>query len=214
MARTVADVAAALPVVAGPDWSDATVHDVPLRDAARALEAGGAVVEEAIPPAMEQAFDIFLGIATADGGEGVRFVLRSAGTKKMHPLLERFLEMAQPMPAAHLQNLWAQVTLYRSATISFLKRYDVVLCPVNALPAMEHGTSADPEVLPSFSYTMAHNLTGWPAAVVRCGTSREGLPVGVQVVAMPWREDVALAVAAHLESALGGYQRPGPAAGA
>ena len=33
--------------------------------------------------------------------------------------------------------------------------------------------------------TMAFNLTGWPVVVVRCGTSAEGLPIGVQVVAPP-----------------------------
>ena len=45
------------------------------------------------------------------------------------------------------------------------------------------------------SYTSAYNLTGWPGVVVRGGTSPEGLPIGVQVIARPWREDVALAVA-------------------
>ena len=54
--------------------------------------------------------------------------------------------------------------------------------------------------LAAFGYTLAHNLTGWPAAVVRAGTSPEGLPIGVQVVAPPWREDVALAVAGALEA--------------
>jgi amidase len=44
--------------------------------------------------------------------------------------------------------------------------------------------------------------------VVRGGTSPEGLPIGVQLVARPWREDVALAVAQSLEGALGGWQRP------
>jgi amidase len=33
------------------------------------------------------------------------------------------------------------------------------------------------------------------------------LPIGVQVVARPWREDVALAVAQHLETVLGDWQR-------
>ena len=54
-------------------------------------------------------------------------------------------------------------------------------CPVCAYPAMHHGTSF--EKFPAFSYTMTYNLTGWPAAVVRAGTSPEGLPIGVQVVA-------------------------------
>jgi amidase len=34
------------------------------------------------------------------------------------------------------------------------------------------------------------------------------LPIGVQIVARPWREDVALAVAAKIERALGGFERP------
>jgi len=44
--------------------------------------------------------------------------------------------------------------------------------------------------------------------VVRCGVSADGLPIAVQVVARPWREDVALAVALHLEEAFGGWACP------
>ena len=51
-------------------------------------------------------------------------------------------------------------------------------------------------------------MTGWPATVVRCGTSLERLPIGVQAMARPWREDLSLAVALHLEKSLGGWQRP------
>jgi hypothetical protein len=43
---------------------------------------------------------------------------------------------------------------------------------------------------------------------VRCGTSRGGLPIGVQLVAGPWRDDVALAAALRLEHDLGGWQAP------
>ena len=72
---------------------------------------------------------------------------------------------------------------------------------------MNHGASLDKRVI-SVSYTMTYNLTGWPVAVVRAGTSPEGLPIGVQVVARPWHEDVALAVAKHIENVLGGWQPP------
>lgn len=51
-------------------------------------------------------------------------------------------------------------------------------------------------------------MTGWPAVVVRGGTSSNGLPIGVQIVARPWREDVALAVAGYLEKMLGGFKPP------
>src|ERR1700730_15058249 len=45
------------------------------------------------------------------------------------------------------------------------------------------------------AYTMLQNLTGWPATVVRGGTSREGLPLGLQISTHYWREDVSLAIA-------------------
>jgi amidase len=55
---------------------------------------------------------------------------------------------------------------------------------------------------------MAFNVTGWPAVVVRGGTAPDGMPIGVQVVAKPWREDQAIAVAAIIEKKLGGWQAP------
>ena len=88
--------------------------------------------------------------------------------------------------------------------LAFMQQYDAVLCPVSATTATRHD---DPDG-PDFTYTLAYNLTGWPGAVVRCGTSPEGLPIGVQIIARPWREDVALAVAHYLETNLGGWQPP------
>jgi amidase len=85
--------------------------------------------------------------------------------------------------------------------LQFWHSFDALVCPVNAYPAPLHGTTFDDAHLPGFSYTMAFNLTGWPVVVVRAGTSSDGLPIGVQVVAAPWREDVALALAAQIETA-------------
>ena len=63
-----------------------------------------------------------------------------------------------------------------------------------------------------FSHVMVHNLTGWPAAVMRCGSSTEGVPVGVQIVARPWQDSTALAVAGFLVKVFGGWRRPPPVA--
>jgi hypothetical protein len=41
------------------------------------------------------------------------------------------------------------------------------------------------------------------AAVARCGTSAEGLPLGVQIVARPWQDATALAGAGYLEIVFG-----------
>jgi amidase len=65
-----------------------------------------------------------------------------------------------------------------------------------------------PGELEPTSFTTPYNLTGWPAATVRCGTSPEGLPIDVQLAARPWRDDVALAAAVRLEDELGGWRPP------
>ena len=83
-----------------------------------------------------------------------------------------------------------------------------ILCPASPYPALPHGTWLEEFGKGAFTYTAAYNLAGWPGAVVRGGTSPEGLPIGVQIVTRPWREDVALAVAGYLEGALGGWQKP------
>jgi amidase len=97
---------------------------------------------------------------------------------------------------------------FRSRLHGFLAGYDAILCPVNATPALPHGATAAAEAEGAFSYTITYNLVGWPGAVVRAGTSPEGLPIGVQLVARPGREDVALALAKFVEVTSGGYQRP------
>ncbi len=87
----------------------------------------------------------------------------------------------------------------------FMRRYDAILCPASLGPALLHGEDNTDAV---FLYTLPFSLTGQPVAVVRAGTSSEGLPIGVQVVARLWRDDVALALAGVIEGALGGWRAP------
>ena len=58
------------------------------------------------------------------------------------------------------------------------------------------------------SWTTPFSLAGWPAATVRAGTSPEGLPIGVQLAAGPWRDDAALAAAAAVEAEVGPWPAP------
>lgn len=188
--------------------TEATVHAV--HEAARALEAEGARVEERMPPRMDQAEEIMLGIWSADGGRTVERRLAAAGTTESHPYLLNFLTLLRQheMPTWQLYELLTRWNDYRSALTIFFQPYDVILCPVNAQPALPHGGAQGSRIRPAFSYTIVFNLTGWPGGVVRVGTSPEGLPIGVQIVTQPWREDVVLAVAAFLETALRGWQAP------
>jgi amidase len=58
--------------------------------------------------------------------------------------------------------------------------------------------------------TSEYNTTGWPAGVVRAGTSKDepGLPLGIMAVAQPWRDDVVLAALSFIEGKTGGWQKP------
>ena len=177
---------------------------------AKVLSDTGMTVEEARPPGIEQTNEIRAGLLGADGGAGVQKVLQTVGTREVHPLLQsRQAKMRSAlMSAADFGVALERWDRFRSNMLSFLQKYDVILCPVNAYPTFPHGASVDEEIYAAFSYTRTYNLTGWPSVVLRAGTSSEGLPIGVQVVARPWREDVALAVAEHIEATEGGWQRP------
>jgi amidase len=179
-----------------------------VKSAAKALSDAGLVVEEARPDGIEENFDMWIKLMGADAGESVRHLLNLAGTTESHFLLDGLLDTfpKEPISAFEFSSLLVKFDDYRSTLLRFMENHDVILCPVNSGPAMAHGTSMDR--VSGISYTVQFNNTDWPAAVVRGGTSNDGLPIGVQVAAAPWREDVALAVAQHLETALGGWQRP------
>jgi amidase len=235
LARYVEDLVLTLPIIAGVDWSDPAIVPMPLGDpqtvplkglrvarytdngilaatpdtvaavhrAATALTEAGAWVHDDRPALLEQAEALYNTLSDADGRAWVRRLLQQAGTTAAHPRLQQRLEDAKPLSVGDFTALLEEVDQLRSAMLTFLQSYDLILCPVCAFPAPPHGTTLS---IPS--YTGVYNLTGWPGAVVRGGTSPEGLPIGVQIVARPWREDVTLAVAQYLEEALGGWQRP------
>lgn len=98
---------------------------------------------------------------------------------------------------------------YRSKLQQQMSQFDVLISPVNARPAQLHPAAGDaPFPIEYASYTMAYDLTGWPSGVVRGGTSPEGLPIGVQITANPWREDIVLAVMSQLENVFPKFDPP------
>jgi amidase len=181
-----------------------------VKTAATALSHAGAFVEEKRPAGLEQATDIFLRLSGADGGAGWQTLLEKVGSTELHRLTQQRLEClrAYAMPTPEFWHVQLQWDEFRSVMLTFMDTYDVILCPVSASPALLHGTTFEAEKRYAFRYTSPYVLTGWPSVTVRGGTSPGGLPIGVQVIARPWREDVALAVAQHIETALGGWQPP------
>jgi amidase len=191
----------------------------PTRETVRVIEKtveslsdAGLKVEETRPEGVEQSYDIIIGLFGADGGAGIRRQLQDLGTTEISPLLQRFLDLSRAYKATTVSgflDLMRKRAMFKSSVFSFMEKYDIIICPVCAWPAPPHGFSFDDEgIKAAVSYTCAYNLTGMPGSVVRGGTSPEGLPIGVQIVSRPWREDVALAVARHIERTLGGWQPP------
>ncbi|RJX23164.1 MAG: amidase [Ammonifex sp.] len=181
-----------------------------VRQTAKVLSEAGIFVDEARPPGIDQTCDLMDGLLAADGGTGVRLILRIAGTKKAHPWTQQAVKAmrSKAVSITEFSGLMVRWQLFRSTMLSFLGKFDLILCPACSYPALPHGTTLSDQNTSAFSYAATYNLTGWPSVVLRGGTSPEGLPIGVQVVARPWREDVALAAAQHIETVLSGWQPP------
>lgn len=58
------------------------------------------------------------------------------------------------------------------------------------------------------SYLMIANSLGFPATHVPCGFDKNGLPVGIQVIAAPYQDRLCFAVAEKLEKLFGGWCPP------
>lgn len=183
-------------------------------EAADALREVVSGVEHAAPACLGRTVEllwqsIFLG---GDRGRGFSEDLRQMGAinQAVPPSeeLAEFLRQARQLDLSvtDVRNRLVDIDAYRIEMLTFMADYDVIVCP--AMPTVakphHHGLAE----INDFSHLMVHNLTGWPAAVVRCGTSEDGLPIGVQIVARPWQDVVALAVAGHLEHVFGGWQPP------
>ena len=238
LSRYVEDLELLLPLLNGPDGRDPFIAPVPLRssseveleklrgaffvdngvvpasdetaqvvrDAVEALSHAGLRFDEARPEGIEDTVELHAGLLRGwDGGALVRSLLEASGTPEERSMLTRYLEAPTegPEKLVELRDRWDRLC---ERALAFFERYDLMVSPVHAEPALT------PEELPNYyqgaSYTMTQNLTGWPAAVVRAGTSSKQLPIGVQITAAPWRDDVALAGAKYVEEALGGWRPP------
>jgi amidase len=98
-----------------------------------------------------------------------------------------------------------------------LERFDAWLCPVTSAPAFTHrkpGTpiEVDGRRISYFvavgGYTTPFNVSGHPVVVVPAGRSKEGLPIGVQVVGRRWADEHLLAVASSMDPLIADVRHP------
>jgi len=143
-----------------------------------------------------------------NGGETVKQLFAKLNQTHISPLAQQFLKLADKcrFSVSDLRERFIELEHFRYNMMRFMQDYDVIISPVTATPARHHGeTFAN---LNDVSYVIAHNLTGWPATVVPCGYSRDGLPIGVQIAARPWHDHVGLAVALKIQQYAGVFAIP------
>jgi amidase len=195
--------------VASPDDETAGV----VRNVASLLGDRGLDVTEDRIPTTPGARAVEGGLFSAGILAALQHSLQKAGTRGEECSLRWFEDAVANTPdavtTADMARLLAGFEGVRSQSLMFMQNYDVLISPVNARPAQPHPEPGNHPFPGEYaSYTVLHNITGFPAGVVRGGTTADGLPIGVQIAGKPWREDVVLAVMAHIENALGTF--PGP----
>jgi amidase len=184
--------------------------------AARVLSDAGLIVESARPPGVENGHELWLKLFSrasvvqlrnvyagheGQGGAFVRWRLSTAD-ETAPPSLDDYI------------NSWLERDRLRATLVNWMADTPLILAPVGATPAYDHGTlkvtvgERTLSTFRAFSYCQTFNVFDLPVVVVPAGRSAEGLPIGVQIIGRPFAEETVLAAAAIVEEALGGWQRP------
>jgi aspartyl-tRNA(Asn)/glutamyl-tRNA(Gln) amidotransferase subunit A len=141
-----------------------------------------------------------------------RTVLTSEAWAYHEPLVTRSPELYQPATLARIQsgaNTSAAVALRarralearRHAIRAIFEEVDILLTPTTPIPPptisdlKAHPDQLRPAELLMLRNTRPFNEWGIPAISVPCGFTKDGLPIGLQLAAAPWREDFVLQVA-------------------
>lgn len=153
-------------------------------------------------------------------GEGDPFIPEEAATladywparaAEFGPDVARDLALADEMDAVGFARAgqyrleYSERMLARAAA----ERIDLIATPAQAQTPPPIGVrtipyAGDPAMDVTYAMcglTVIFNMLGWPAVSVPCGTDSLGLPVGIQLAALPWREDHCLAAAVAVEAA-------------
>jgi amidase len=188
---------------------------------AKALADAGLEVIEVTPPAISKSsqlwFDLFAHAANSEIAALYRGREEEAGPQIARLLrgldvpaeFEEKIESAERLADAVLER-----ERLREELLQWMKATPLMLAPVGATAAFEHGaervdvSGKSISVFRAFSYSQTFNVLGLPSVAVPAGRTANGLPIGVQVVGRPFEERRVLSAAAIIEAALGGWQSP------
>jgi amidase len=208
LSRFVGDLEPTLSILAGPDNRDSGVVPMPLGDP-RAASLGGLRVafytEDGETPTTAETVTAVREAANALRDAGANVVERCPANVGRDALeITRRYWGWNDLAGGESVRLLADWDRFRTNMLSFMELVDVILCPTAPAPAPLHGDNLDD----MFRYTLPYSLSGQPCVVVPSGRSKDGLPIGVQVVGRTWREDEAIAAARCIEDTLGGWCPP------
>ena len=139
----------------------------------------------------------------------------TAGSEsQLSPMLREYLSHATspaPLTLEEFLQRCAGRDVQRENILRQMEQVPILLSPVSSAPAFRHGEgnyAPGTGYLDTMRYCQWLNLTGFAGASVPISFSKEGLPIGVQIIGRPFEEELVLGVAEALEQSRGPWQPP------
>ena len=219
--QAISDVPRQLRVGLVTESSWGTVHPeciMAVEQTALALQDLGHLVEVAKPDALfdDDLFEHFKVVLASSEAFSVEKLQDAVGrrfeTGDMEADTQALVELGRKYSAT---DYLASVEWFHSYTrqmASWWQEFDLLLTPVIAEPPPKIGELRDPRtgtkrLRELLLFTAQFNITGQPAISLPMHTSKEGLPIGVQLVAAMHGESLLLQVGQQLEDASSWYNR-------
>ena len=134
---------------------------------------------------------------------------------RMDPGLVQIVEEGRRIGAVQFAKASFARATFTEAVRKFFSQYDLLLTPTLAVPPFAVGLEQPPNRpagsrLAWVAFTYPFNLTGQPAATLPCGFTRDGLPIGLQIVGRRLADATVLRAAAAYEAAAPWVERRPP----
>lgn len=179
------------------------------RQAAQKFAEAGVIVEEAHPD-LREAHECFQTLRAFDFAISKAKLLRDH-RDLLKPEVIWNIEKGLQLSVEQIEKAEAQRIAMATRTLAFFESYDLLLAPATIVPAFpveqrylaECAGKKFENYVEWLAIVYAITLVCCPALSMPCGFTKDGLPVGLQVVAAPRAEAQLLAGAKVLEDLLG-----------
>lgn len=188
-----------------------------VHSAAQALAGAGLQTIETVPPGVAKGSQLWIELFSRAANLEIA-ALYQGREAEAGPQVARLLREFDQGPADFEEKIYRAERLAaavlererrREELLEWMKTTELILAPVGATAAFEHGAERvevngkSISVFRAFGYSQTFNVLGLPSVAVPAGRTASGLPIGVQIVGRPFEERTVLAAAAIIEAALG-----------